>query len=291
MKKSALFALAGLLLLSALIVGVPALAEEEEPILGHCISVLDALPYGVDLDGDGALEMVDLTTCVGEDECPRWAVLLTKDGRERRFETDVPADMPCDLWVGDLDEDGGYEIFFHGDLASNDYVIYAFRCDLAPIPFEPDERAVRWGGGEEASTVYDGYIEGFEDGHIVITGVVDMLGTHWGVRNFAIGDDGIIGPVSSVRTFDDEIEADRLLTVTKALTAYRADVRRDPGDPFTVQPGERIMPLGSDGCSRLWFETERGRGGVLLLTPDEENMWLLDGAPEAEYFEFLPYAG
>ena len=268
----------------------PAQILEDERILGHCLSIVDELPYVVDLDEDGTVETVDLVTYVPADEYPRWAITVNKNDQEKRFETDIPYDMPHDLWVGDLNEDGAYELFFHGDMASDDYLIYGFRSDLSSLLFEPDERAVRWEEPKESS-VFAGYIDGFEDGHIVIEGVVDMLGTHWGVRNFALGEDGVIGPVSTVWTFNDEIEADRQLTVVKELTAYRAAVRKDPGEAFALNPGERILPLASDGCERLWFETEEGKGGVLLLTPDEENMWLIDGVPEAEYFESLPYAG
>jgi hypothetical protein len=263
---------------------------EAERILGYCTSIVDALPYSADLDGDGVAEVVNLVTYVPEDAYPRWAITVNKNDQEKRFETDIPYDMPHDLWVGDLNEDGAYELFFHGDMASDDYLIYGFRSDLDCLLFEPDERAVRWEEPKQ-STVFAGYIDGFEDGHIVIEGAVDMLGTHWGVRNFALGDDGVIGPVSTVWTFNDEIEADRQLTVTRELTAYKANLRKDPGEAFTLKIGEKICPLASDGCERLWFETEEGQGGVLLLTPDKENMWLIDGVPEAEYFESLPYAG
>ena len=263
--------------------------EDNERILGHCLSILDELPCSADLDGDGTCEAVDLVTYVGADEYPRWAVTVTRDGQKKRFETDIPYDMPHDLWMGDLDEDGAYELFFHGDMASDDYLIYAWRHDLTSILFDRDDRLVRWNeDGEGESAIFGGRIEGFEDGHIVIEGVVDMLGTHWGIRNFSIGEDGTIGPVSTVWSFEEE---DRALTVTKALTAYKASLRKDPGEAFALQPGERIIPLASDGCERIWFETEDGKGGVLLLTPDEENMWLIDGTPEAEYFENLPYSG
>ena len=263
---------------------------EAERILGYCTSIVDALPYSADLDGDGVAEVVNLVTYVPEDEYPRWTVTVTKDSVETQFETDIPYDTAHDLWVGDLDEDGAYEIFFHGDMASDDYLIYGFRSDLGSLFFAPDERAVRWEDPRE-STVFAGRIEGFEDGHIVIEGAVDMLGTHWGVRNFSLGEDGIIGPASTVWTFDDEIEAERPLTVAKELTAYAAAVRKDPGQAFTLKPGEKIYPLASDGCERMWFETEQGKGGVLLLTPDEADTWRIDGAPEASFFENLPYSG
>ncbi len=265
-------------------------AVEDEPILGWCRSIADALPFLADLDGDGVPETVDLTILPGADDQGRWTLSLQKGDQVTLFQTDVPEDTSYGLWAGDLDEDGQYELFFHGDLASNDYVIYGFRSDLSCLFFEPDERAFRWGGNVQSS-VFDGYIEGFEDGHLVISGAVDMLGTHWGVRTFAIGDDGIIGPVSTVWQFIDEAEADTPLVVTKALTAYKASVRKDPGEAFILEPGERIYLLASDGWERMWFETEKGKGGVLLLTPDEENTWLIDGVPESEYFEFLPYAG
>ncbi len=258
---------------------------DEERILAHCISILDALPYPVDLDGDGETEIVDLA----ENEESRWSVQVTRGGDVKRFPTEVRTEMPCDLWIGDLDEDGGYEIFFHGDLASEDYVIYAWRWDLTPILFEPDDRCVRPGDEPDPTVLYSA-VEGFEDGHLVTMASVDMLGTHWGIRTYAIGDDGIIGPVSTVWSFSDE---DRPLTVKKALTAYAARVRKDPGEAFTLAPGTKIYVTASDGCSRMWFDTEKGQSGVLLLVPDEDPlvMWRIDGVPEAEFFEELPYSG
>ena len=262
--------------------------SEKERILAHCISILDELPCSADLDGDGLTEIVDLTTLPGTDGQPRWTLLIQKGDEVKLSQTDILSDMPCDLWMGDLDEDGRYELFFHGDLASDDYILYAYRCDLSCLFFEPDERAARW-GTDVVSNVYASRIEGFEDGHIIIEGVVDMLGTHWGVRTMTIGDDGVIGPVSTVWSFDEDF--DRALTVKKALTAYKAKARKDPGEAFTLQSGDRIVVRCSDGCERMWFETDKGQAGVLLLTPDEQNMWLIDGEPEADFFEFLPYAG
>ena len=262
---------------------------EEERIVGHCVSIADALPYRADLDGDGQAEIVDLTTLPGTDGQPRWTVSVQKGEEVKLSQTDILDDMPYDLWVGDLDEDGQYELFFHGDLASDDYVIYAWRHDLSLLFFEPDDRFVRWNEQEGESSVFAGAIEGFEDGHIIVLGAVDMLGTHWGVRTMAIGEDGIIGPVSTVWTFDEDM--DRALTVKRALTAYSARARKDPGEAFVLEPGTRIVPLCSDGQERMWFETDEGKGGVLLLVPDEEDMWLIDGTPEADCFEELPYSG
>ena len=262
---------------------------EEERIVGHCVSIAGALPYRADLDGDGQAEIVDLTTLPGTDGQPRWTVSVQKGEEVKLSQTDIPDDMPYDLWAGDLDEDGQYEIFFHGDLASDDYIIYAWRHDLSLLFFEPDDRFLRWNDQEGESSVFAGAIEGFEDGHIIVVGVVDMLGTHWGVRTLALGEDGIIGPVSTVWTFDEDM--DRALTVKRALTAYSARARKDPGEAFVLEPGTRIVPLCSDGQERMWFETDKGKGGVLLLVPDEEDMWLIDGTPEADCFEELPYSG
>jgi hypothetical protein len=260
---------------------------EEERIVGHCVSIADELPYRADLNGDGQAEIVDLTTLPGTDGQPRWTVSVQKGEEVKLSQTDILDDMPYDLWAGDLDEDGQYELFFHGDMASDDYVIYAWRWDLAPLRFQRDDR-YGW-GDEDDPTVFAAAIEGFEDGHIIVMGVVDMLGTHWGVRTLALGEDGIIGPVSTVWTFDEDM--DRALTVKRALTAYSARARKDPGEAFVLEPGTRIVPLCSDGQERMWFETDKGKGGVLLLVPDEEDMWLIDGTPEADCFEELPYSG
>lgn len=263
--------------------------EEAERIQGGCVSVADQLPCTVDLDGDGIDEVLDLAVYTKpEDDYPRWALVLTRDGQESRFETWIPCDSWYDLWVGDLDADGAYEIFFHGDTASDDYLIYAFRSDLVPIPFAPDERLYRWGITDGGETL-DARVDGFEEGYMVVTGPVDMLGTRDGLRTYGIDESGVMVPLTTVWTFEEDDE--RYLTVTKELTAYKAGLRKDPGEAFTLEPGAKVWPLGSDGYSRLWFKTGTGRTGVLLLTPDEENMWLIDGVPEAEYFDFLPYAG
>ncbi len=259
--------------------------DGDERILGHCVSIVDALPCAVDLDGDGTKETVDLILQPDADDQPRWTVSMTRGDQTALAPTDIREDMPHDLWVGDLDEDGRYEIFFHGDEASDDYILYAWRWDLTPILFEPDERFSEPGD----PSVFCGAVDGFEDGHIVVLGYVDMLGTHWGVRTLAIGDDGVIGPVSTVWSFDED--ADRALIVKKALKAYVAKARKDPGEAFTLEPGTKIIPLCSDGCERMWFETENGKGGVLLLTRDREYMWLIDGETEENFFEFLPYSG
>lgn len=270
--------------------GVP--DAEDERILAYCVSIRDALPCAVDLDGDGTMEIVDVVTRPGaSDGCPRWTVSVTRGDQVKLAETDILDDMPWDLWVGDLDEDGSYEIFFHGDEASDDYVIYAWRHDLTPILFEPDDRLVRGDREEGRSPLFAGYVEGFEDGHMVVQGVVDMLGTHWGIRTFAIGDDGVIGPMSTVWAFEET--DDRFLTVKKELTADAAKVRKEAGEAFTLKVGEKVYPLASDGCGRMWFRTGSGKTGVLLLTPDEDTsvMWRIDGVPEGEFFEALPYSG
>ena len=216
----------------------PAQILEDERILGHCLSIVDELPYVVDLDEDGTPETVDLVTYAPADEYPRWAITVNKNDQEKRFETDIPYDMPHDLWVGDLNEDGAYELFFHGDMASDDYLIYGFRSDLDCLLFEPDERAVRWEEPKQ-STVFAGYIDGFEDGHIVIEGAVDMLGTHWGVRNFALGDDGVIGPQGADRLQGQSSEGpgrglypeDRGEDLPPGQRRLRAAVVRDGGGP------------------------------------------------------------
>ena len=263
--------------------------EDGDRVRGECVSVTEELPCAVDLDGDGTLETVDLAAYTkAEDDCPRWAVVLIRDGQQKRCETWVPCDAWYDLWVGDLDADGGYEIFFHGDTASDDYLIYAFRSDLTPIPFAPDERLYRY-GETEGDTVLAARVDGFEEGHLVAIGTVDMLGTYEGLRTYGIDESGVMIPLTTVWTFEEDDE--RYLTVTRELTAYAARVRKEPGEPFTLEPGDKVWPLASDGYSRLWFKTGAGKTGVLLMTPDEESMWRIDGVPEAEYFDCLPYAG
>lgn len=262
-------------------------AETEESFAGTCQSVGDRLPFSSDMDGDGEKETLSLAVSVGEDDYPRWQVVLTDGAETYTFLTGVGEDMPFDLYAGDLNQDGQWEVYFCGDLASSDYVIYALGPKLTPFTFEPDERAERW-GGSQTNAELNGFIDGFEDDHLVVIGVVDMLGTNWGVRNYCIGDDGIIGPISTVWTYSEEREP---LAVTRDLPANAARARKEPGEAFTVPAGEKLTLLCSDGCRYAWFVTDSGKQGVLTLTYDENGQWFIDGRPEEDYFETLPYAG
>ncbi len=52
---------------------------ENERIVAYCVSIKDALPYTVDLDGDGTMETVDMITRPGAiDGCHRWTVSVTR---------------------------------------------------------------------------------------------------------------------------------------------------------------------------------------------------------------------
>ena len=59
-----------------------------------------------------------------------------------------------------------------------------------------------------------------------------------------------------------------------------------------IAAGTRFVITASDKTSVAWFQTEDGREGYFSIAPDEERGWgcTVNGVPESELFEMVPYA-
>lgn len=236
------------------------------------------LPFAYDLNGDGTPEVIDLTSA-GTEDGSRWRLTVDGVSAGEVFALDARV---CSLWIADADADGTAEIYFSGDMGSDDYVTCAWRGDtLEPILFTGESR----NGADPAERTQTA------DGMAVFCGAwlyLDswsyQLGTYRAVRAYVLRD-GVLMP---------EPDSDWAYTANRFALTVKSDlpVIIDGEGPAAAAPGSRLTLLGTNGNTAR-FAMEDGVTGTIELSLDRENGsgWRIGGRPEDDYFETLPYSG
>ena len=236
------------------------------------------LPFSYDLNGDGTPEVIDLTSA-GTEDGSRWR--LTVDGVSAGEVFALDARL-CSLWIADADADGTAEIYFSGDMGSDDYVTCAWRGDtLEPILFTGESR--NGADPAEQTQTADG-LAVFSGPWLYLDSWSYQLGTYRAVRPYVLRD-GVLMP---------DPDSDWAYTANRFALTVRSDlpVTLDGDGPATVHPGTQLTLLGTNG-NTVRFTMDEGVTGTIELSLDKENGagWRIDGRPEDEFFETLPYAG
>lgn len=281
--------LMAMLLTLVLIAGVPALAETG--LGAHALAA--KAPYETDLDGDGTTEAVSWATApdaYGEDRLT--LTVTSADGEALTYQTEIIWNEG--VFVMDIDGDGAQELLLTGDVMSDDYVTYCLRYvpgALYEVLF-PDS-----GRGDNGDGYYKcgyGLLTDAGDGKLVLTGTQDVLGTWMASRtvamavsgHFEFADDGLW--LRDLSGGTDEMWDYAALTLKAALAWSDLD-----GQPAgMLRPGDKILITASDKVETARFITPDGAVGALAISPDYEKGWGLrvNGQPEDELFELLPYA-
>ena len=241
------------------------------------------LPLDWDIDGDGERETLDLRR-TEKDGAARWELLV--DGTPApggAFALD--GDLTT-LWLCDLNFDGVAEIFFSGDMGSDDYVTCGWHGDtLEPVLFAGEDRD--WLNPGETSPTVDGRAT-VSDWTLVLERWNYQLGTYCAVRPFELGDDGTLIP-------DPFREWEYRRNTQWLAVKSNLPVTMDEVGQAVLVPGEEIRLVSALGKTAR-FVTRDGEYGALDLEYRAENDngyagWYIDGVREDDYFEFLPYAG
>ena len=248
------------------------------------LDILRSLPFEYDLDGDGESEIIDMKI---KQSVGRSHGVLTVNGlpAEDTYATD--AEGIC-LLLADLDGDGTAEILFSGDLGSDDYVTCAWRSDtLELIPFTGETR--RGSDGAEITSLADG-VAAISGGTLYLESFTYQLGTYSSARAYE-DSDGSVKPRPDIRDGFDGwhyLYNRNWLTVTKDLP-----VSWETGGESALPPGTEILLRGTEG-DRVHFLTTDSRSGridLAITRSDAYFGWTIEGVPETEYFQRLPYAG
>ena len=253
------------------------------------LEISGRLPFSYDLDGDGDREIIDLTRGGGD---TRW--MLTVDGVSAGDVYALDAEL-ISLWLVDLGYDGKCEILFSGDMGSDDYVTCAWRGDtLESIPFTGERR--RGSDPGELTAAADGCVDfSYGGGYLYLDSWTYQLGTYMTLCAYELTENGEIAPAFCTNSWLEPgwlfyNNEDLVLTVKKPLPAFFPD-----GGSAELETGTKLTLTATEG-SRVRFITEDGVTGALEMeySRDADGRfvgWTIDGVPENEYFENLPYAG
>ena len=270
-----------------------ALAEAaDDPLAEYALE--SGVPVEIDLNGDGTLETLTYTAETDEG-WGDFARIEIKTARGTTVGTNTQALFMTSAYALDIDGDGVVEIFLCGDWASSDYATYCLRyvepfgdSEIEQLSFANADR----GGTNEGYNDYGyGYIQSIGDNLLTLCGSQDVLGTYFGTRTFALKDGAFEFADDGLWRFDVD-DADweyRALTPTQDIAATFVD-----GGAQTegaIKAGERFVITASDKVSVAYFRTEDGREGFFSIVPDERGWGFeVNGVPEDELFDWLPYA-
>ena len=280
-----------ILLLALCLMNLPALAEPAD-IAAQTLAAGEAL--AIDLDGDGADETVRWEMAPGEyGEDNLTLIVAAADGAEQRYATGII--WGEEIYIVDLNGDGAQEILLSGDVMSDDYYTWCLGWDgaaLYEVLFPDSDR------GENG----DGYFaHGYglitrisEYGVVELTGTQDVLGTWMASRLVSLGAHDRFefcdnftweraGDLS-----DEDIWEHRALIVSKPIE-YAGEHGCDDG---VLNPGDKVYVYSTDKQSEAHFITPDDTMGILSISQNYEQGWgwLVDGIPEDECFEMIPYA-
>lgn len=279
------------LLALALLAGlIPALAEA---LPADCIELAEGQAASVDLDGDGSAESVSWAMIPGEyEDC----LALTVDPGDyaRTYPTEII--YGGQVFIQDMDGDGLAEILLTGDIMSDDYYTWCLQYrggQLVEVLF-PDCRR-----GENTDGYFpEGYglITRLTDSYIELTGSQDVLGTWMASRRVSLANPGRFefcdNYVWERWDYANGDEADLweygALTV-KSPIPYIGEHGWEDG---VLNPGDKLVIYSTDKEYAAHFVTPDGITGILSISPDYERGWglLVDGVPEEDCFEYIPYA-
>ncbi len=272
--------------LAALAIGAAALAEMPEAIYPE-----GALPFGIDeqipidLDGNGAEESMVLRLEGVELEENLGLYVFGSDGDVYSYK--IPISVFEMAYAQDVDGDGAMEIFLCGDMCSDDYATWCLHytpdVGLNPVPFA----AMTRGYLAEAEQMDYGYgmITAASGASITLTGSQDVLGTWMMSRSFTL-QNGAFQLEDGLWKIPNPDWEYTILKTARDLPAIFED------GAGTIPTGEEILILESDLQSMVHFEMQDGRSGRLEIAFNAENGWgfSIDGMPEEECFEWIPYA-
>ena len=245
----------------------------------------------IDLNGDGEAEQV-LIKLQGPEEEQTVSVFVTaSDGAMYTYDTDVM--WLSDAWATDLDGDGQMEILISCDEMSDDYFTWCLRFDdeagLVALEFADANR------GENTDGYFDagyGAVTAIDGNRLTMVGSQDVLGTWMAARTFTLKDGRFEledGGLWKLLSWEDEEEMWEYgsLTLTAELPVTLSD-----GSDDVLRKDDQLVITQTDKVSIVYFRTRDGREGSFPIEPNLEEGWgsLVNGVPEYDLFEYLPYA-
>lgn len=174
---------------------------------------------------------------------------------------------------------GGFcYVVLDGDYASDDYGTFVYNISTGVIK----ESDYLEGAGMQTHSVVN--TEG-----LTLRVVLNVLGTYSAQMDYTIDRDGkLVQQDEFFRIPEDNFDY-RLLTTVKEL-------------PVVIEDGSTVLPVGSririkatdnQGIVQFQDEDTKAEGDIHFTRGEGDDAWIIyiDGVPDMEYFENVPYAG
>mgnify|MGYP004615591363 FL=1 len=234
-----------------------------------------------DLDGCGTPETVQLLRIWDQYDQQSFVLRIQKgsDVFDTGFEepdVSYPASFNAHIWLADLDADGYPEVYFNGNMNGDQYVLNVWSLKTGTpelIPFEDQ-------------IFLEAAIISVSDTSIQLESTQNVLGSYSAIRAYAL-DDGVLTPLGDAWQIVPANTSYSRLSVVRDIP-----VTLDDGTESVFGTGTVLQVTGTDGKSFVDVITSDGvTGRIAVEQPAGDWQWYIDGKPELEYFELVPYAG
>lgn len=234
-----------------------------------------------DLDGCGTPETVQLLRIWDQYDQQSFVLRIQKgsDVFDTGFEepdVSYPASFNAHIWLADLDTDGYPEVYFNGNMNGDQYVLNVWSLKTGTpelIPFEDQ-------------IFLEAAIISISDNSIQLESTQNVLGSYSAIRAYALRD-GVLMPLGDAWQIVPANTSYSRLSVVKEIP-----VTLDDGTASVFEPGTVLQVTGTDGKSFVDVITEDGvTGRIEVEQPAGDWQWYINGEPELDYFELVPYAG
>lgn len=234
-----------------------------------------------DLDGCGTPETVQLLRIWDQYDQQSFVLRIQKgsDVFDTGFEepdVSYPASFNAHIWLADLDADSYPEVYFNGNMNGDQYVLNVWSLKTGTpelIPFEDQ-------------IFLEAAIVSVSEDSIQLESTQNVLGSYSAIRAYALHD-GVLTPLGDAWQIVPANTSYSRLSVVKDIP-----VMMDDGTESTFGPGTVLQVTGTDGKSFVDVITSDGvTGRIAVEQPAGDWQWYIDGEPELEYFELVPYAG
>ena len=234
-----------------------------------------------DLDGCGTPETVQLLRIWDQYDQQSFVLRVQKgsDVFDTGFvEPDVsyPASFNAHIWLADLDANGYPEIYFNGNMNGDQYVlnVWSLKTGTPELILFEDQIFL------EAAII------SVSDTSIQLESTQNVLGSYSAIRAYAL-QDGVLMPLGDAWQIVPANTSYSRLSVVRDIP-----VTLDDGTESVFGPGTVLQVTGTDGKSFVDVITSDGvTGRIAVEQPAGDWQWYIDGEPDLDYFELVPYAG
>lgn len=240
--------------------------------------------YHYDIDGNGRKNSIQLLKITDEADQVFYSIRIICG--DVFYDADQTVAGRPSLWMADLDEDGCAEVYFSGDVASDDFCTYGWRLGENALNVVLFCGNIRTGEFTKPTPGIDGQIVSIANQILTLETYTHRLGSHYVTQEYTAERDGMLSPMPG---------RDWLCTDGKVLTLKKALPVTVDGKQTTLPSGTKLTVTAMDAGNQVYFRTTGGVDGSIQL---EENtnesdwcFWRIDGIKDEDYFESLPYVG